>query len=193
MIDLNQDGELTSEISSRETHPTPAHLRINQQVYKIEIASNGDHVKFTTAPGIVVDTKSLDVGDAFPVEDLKGISGEPFSIATHRGQWILVDFWGEWCGGCVQELPRLIELEKSLANDDFLIVGFLVTGDVDAAQQVVQNANISWQQVLIPGDKAHDEYLVSGFPTKFLISPDGIIAAVNPKTQDIPSLVSGSK
>lgn len=40
-----------------------------------------------------------------------------------RGKVTIVNFWGYWCGPCIQELPELLELRQSLrAHDDFLFV-----------------------------------------------------------------------
>ncbi len=65
--------------------------------------------------------------------EVVGWSGKPVKLSEMRGQYVLVDFWGYWCGPCVQEMPVLIELHEKFSDRGLAIIGVHVDaeGDVD--------------------------------------------------------------
>src|SRR5262245_21565945 len=52
---------------------------------------------------------------------------EPVSIGDLHGKVTLIDFWGPWCGYCIQEFPELLPLERKYRGRDdvkFLMVSY---------------------------------------------------------------------
>jgi thiol-disulfide isomerase/thioredoxin/protocatechuate 3,4-dioxygenase beta subunit len=49
-----------------------------------------------------------------------------------KGKVVLIDFWGQGCGPCVAELPKLVDLAKQYAASDLRIVGWHdSSGDIE--------------------------------------------------------------
>lgn len=48
--------------------------------------------------------------------------GETISLDDFRGKTVLVDFWGTWCGPCLDTIPHLIELQEE-HPDDLAVIG----------------------------------------------------------------------
>ena len=42
-----------------------------------------------------------------PAFDLPAVDGTRLSLESLRPRWVLLDFWGTWCGPCVEEMPKL--------------------------------------------------------------------------------------
>ena len=104
------------------------------------------------------------------------LNGMKFSLSSLQGNYVLLDFWGSWCGPCMAELPKLKQLEKQIENRNFKIVG-INSGDSDQRwRETVKDQELNWihirstetNNLLVP-------YNVNFFPTKFLISPEGTI------------------
>lgn len=63
------------------------------------------------------------VGETPPpitVEDW--LQGEPVK-AFEAGKVYLVEFWGTWCGPCLENIPRLTRLQKQYEKDGFIVIG----------------------------------------------------------------------
>ena len=43
--------------------------------------------------------------------------GSTESLASHRGRWVVVNYWAEWCAPCRHEIPELNALQAERAAD----------------------------------------------------------------------------
>ncbi len=80
---------------------------------------------------------ALWAGTAIPAETGSFISfnetvhGEV--LALNKGKVVLFDFWATWCAPCRAEMPLLVELEKKLRDEGFVLV--TVSADEPTAKQ----------------------------------------------------------
>lgn len=124
-------------------------------------------------------TKATKAG--MPVPEIKTKStpdGSEFEIASLRGKYILIDFWGVWCGPCVAEMPTLKRFQEKYKEK--LVVLGINSGDTkEKMQKFLEENDYKWQQLMsVRGDSIDNfvtRFNVQGFPTKFIIDPDGKI------------------
>ena len=65
--------------------------------------------------------------------ELRDGNGQPVRLSDSRGSVVLLDFWATKCGGCVEEIPHLLEL-KSKYGDELVVVGLHVGDEEDRAK-----------------------------------------------------------
>ena len=56
-------------------------------------------------------------GVAAPTAKFKNPDGGDFSLASFKGNPVLVNLWASWCAPCIAELPTLQKLEEAQARD----------------------------------------------------------------------------
>ncbi|HEY3939740.1 MAG TPA: TlpA disulfide reductase family protein [Bryobacteraceae bacterium] len=46
---------------------------------------------------------------------LHNLSGKKVQLSNYRGKIVVLNFWATWCGPCREEMPMMVEAEKSWA------------------------------------------------------------------------------
>ena len=111
---------------------------------------------------------------------LKDISGKDFALSSLRGKYVVLDFWGSWCGWCVKGFPDMKKMYDKYKGK-LEIVGIDCRDSEDKWKAAVNQHELKWINVINSTDKTKDlttKYNIPGFPTKFIISPEGIIEKI---------------
>ncbi|MFT4524646.1 MAG: thiol-disulfide isomerase/thioredoxin [Granulosicoccus sp.] len=106
------------------------------------------------------------------------VDGTPFALADLKGEYVLLHFWGSWCGPCLRENPRLVELHKEY-GDRVTFVSVALEKDDRMWKKVVEKHGISWKHQIVDkapmvmASKNARAYGVSDIPATFLIDREG--------------------
>src|SRR5690606_25217068 len=121
----------------------------------------------------------LDNAPAFALNDL---TNHKQTLENFKGKWTLVDFWGTWCGPCVAEMPKLNAFHEELKKDDSKSqkINFLTIACHDTEEKVKNflAANDYNIPVLMSDGEVQKHYNVAGYPSKYIISPEGKLIAI---------------
>jgi thiol-disulfide isomerase/thioredoxin len=101
-------------------------------------------------------------------------SGEIFEFNSLRGKYVLIDFWGTWCGPCIEEMPKVKAYQEKYAGK--LTVLGINQGDTKGKiEKFITPNGYTWTH-LMDGKGAANfvfKFNVAGFPTKFIVDPEG--------------------
>lgn len=113
-----------------------------------------------------------------PAFTLKNLDGKDVSLTDFKGKWVILDFWGTWCPWCIKGFPALKDAYSKYAGK-LEIVGVDCGDTEDAWRKGVKKYSLPWVQVYNPQDSGvAEKYLVTGFPTKVIVNPQGKIANI---------------
>jgi thiol-disulfide isomerase/thioredoxin len=119
-------------------------------------------------------------GQMAPDFTLMDINGKPLALSSLRGKWVIIDFWGSWCGWCIKGMPKMKEYYAKY-QDKLEILGVDCNDTVEKWKNAVAKHEIPWLHVYWDkenGDNPIELYGVQGFPTKVVVDPQGKVAKI---------------
>lgn len=130
----------------------------------------------TAAPEMTVESAAVEAdGVEAPDFTLNDLSGKPLTLSSLRGKYVILDFWGSWCGWCIKGIPQMKEYYQKYAGK-FEILGIDCNDPEEKWKAAVEKYELPWLHVYNPRDsKVLETYEIQGFPTKIIIGPDGKI------------------
>lgn len=122
------------------------------------------------------------VGAAAPDFKKKDKEGNTVQLSDYKGKYLLLDFWGSWCGPCRASHPHLKELQAHYGPLGLEVINIAQENGANAREiwlKAVEEDQMTWTQILNNEEReAYDVvklYGITAFPTKVLIDPDGKI------------------
>jgi len=84
-----------------------------------------------------------------------------------------VDFWATWCVYCREAFPHLKEVYKAYKGDKFEMLGISVDLKKEVWLKTLETEQLPWLQVLDTKSVNKNNFLVEGYPTMYLLDPEG--------------------
>jgi thiol-disulfide isomerase/thioredoxin len=112
---------------------------------------------------------------AAPDISFTAADGSEHHLSEFMGHGMVVNLWATWCAPCVEELPSLAMLSKTLAPDDIAVLPLSSDrGGASAVAGFFQEHGISGLPILLdPHSAAAHAWNVRGIPTSFVIDKKG--------------------
>ncbi|MEZ5041096.1 MAG: TlpA disulfide reductase family protein [Saprospiraceae bacterium] len=139
------------------------------------------------------------------IPDFSGVTleGQAFQLSKLRGQMVLLDFWGSWCGPCRQENPDLLKLYTTYRGANYIglkgfeIVSIGVEQDAKRWEDAIYQDAINWPYHILDlatnlrffDSPIATQFGVKQLPSKYLINEYGKVIKVNPSIKDIETVL----
>ena len=122
------------------------------------------------------DSSPITSNDEAPDFTLNDLNGKPLTLSSLRGKYVILDFWGSWCGWCIKGIPQMKEYYQKYAGK-FEILGIDCNDPEEKWKAAVEKYELPWLHVYNPRgeSKVLEQYEIQGFPTKIIVGPDGKI------------------
>lgn len=121
--------------------------------------------------------KSVSPGAEAPVFSGTTFKKEPFNLQDLRGKYVVLDFWGSWCGPCMSGIPDMKKYQKKYINK-VQFVSIACRDDSARWAKTITENNMDWIHIFNNGEGKNNlpkVYGIEGYPTKIIIGPDGKI------------------
>lgn len=97
--------------------------------------------------------------------------GDALNWDDLRGQWVIVNYWAEWCKPCLEEIPELNALD---ASPDVTVLGVNFDGITgQPLRDLGQKMAIDFRLLAEDPGPALGWDLPVGLPASFVVTPDG--------------------
>ena len=138
--------------------------------------------------GVVAKTAEM------PRFQAKAVDGKDYDLASHRGQWVVVNFWATWCGPCFDAFPHLTEWHQDFKADGLVILGLTrYYGRADGAlsdkaseiaflKKFKVDENLPYDFLVADDQQSQMLYGATALPTAVLIDRKGVVRYVESGT-----------
>jgi thiol-disulfide isomerase/thioredoxin len=122
-----------------------------------------------------------------PVPDFSFVALEDSAVTYTdeqlEGTVYLIDFWGTWCGPCIEEMPYLHEAYRKYHDRGFKILSVAFRDGRSDIRQFRRNRYpMPWLHTLVEREddqQVRAKFELTGFPRPILIDETGMIIAVD--------------
>jgi peroxiredoxin len=114
--------------------------------------------------------------------------GTKTSLSRFKGDLILIDFWGSWCGPCIQNVPYLKKLIAEMKNRPFKVISVSLDDSIGIWKKSTKKYGFPGID-LFDGNKLLSTYFkVLWVPRYIIINPDGTVANMDAPQANDPQL-----
>ncbi len=111
---------------------------------------------------------------------LRDLEGHTVRLRDYRGKIVVLNFWATWCGPCREEMPMMVEAEKTWAAKGVVFIAVSLDeektkGEIPAFLEKYQVKFAVWAGA--SADELDKLQLGQGVPDTVFVNEDGVIVA----------------
>ena len=137
---------------------------------------------------MIARMEKVQVDSVAPDFTLPDVDGNPVSLSSFRGKYVLVDFWAAWCPDCRKENPNIVAAWEKYKDKNFAVLGVSLDRNRDQWLAAIEKDGLKWTQVSDLKYWSSDAavlYCIRWIPMSFLIDPEGKIVAIGLEGEEL--------
>ncbi|WP_338050236.1 TlpA disulfide reductase family protein [Pseudomonas typographi] len=105
-------------------------------------------------------------------------NGQAVTAAQLKGQWLVLNYWADWCGPCRTEVPQLNALAEQLKGQPVQVLGVNFDNlKGDELRQAIASLGIRYRVLVDDPAPRFDLPNNEGLPVTYLIDTQGKVRA----------------
>lgn len=116
---------------------------------------------------------------ALKVTAWTSIDGE-VELESLHGKVVLLDFWGTWCGACLNQLPHVRDLYEKYHEKGLVVITIHSTNGVDNMESFLSKNPFPWPNASDVNHQTAANFAVNSWPSAYLIDRQGTLRFSNP-------------
>lgn len=190
---------LDSLLAAHPASPVAAYFVVKDFAYKLDLegmkavrakldASLAGSEYVNQIESMISRMEKVQVGSVAPDFTLPDVDGNPVSLSSFRGKYVLVDFWAAWCPDCRKENPNIVAAWEKYKDKNFAVLGVSLDRKRDQWLAAIEKDNLTWTQVSdlkYWDSEAAVLYCIRWIPMSFLIDPEGKIVAIGLEGEEL--------
>ena len=116
-------------------------------------------------------------GNRAPDFSIRSLDGRQINLGDLRGQVVLLNFWGTWCGPCRREMPEFQRVYAEWRERGFEILAIAYNDSEAAMADFRDEFGLSYPLALDADGAINDAYAIQTRPSSYLLDADGLILA----------------
>jgi thiol-disulfide isomerase/thioredoxin len=116
-------------------------------------------------------------------------AGAALAAPGPRGEWVVINYWAEWCAPCIKEIPELNALDREY--DDVTVLG--VNFDGAAGEELrlqVETLGVTFPTLDADPGESMGLDRPQVLPTTLVIDPQGVLVDTLVGPQTLASLTA---
>ena len=190
---------LDSLLAAHPSSPVAAYFVVKDFAYKLDLEGmKAARAKFDASlngssyilqiESMIDRMEKVQVGSVAPDFTLPDVDGNPVSLSSFRGKYVLVDFWAAWCPDCRKENPNIVAAWDKYKDKNFAVLGVSLDRNRDQWLAAIEKDGLKWTQVSdlkYWNSDAAVLYCIRWIPMSFLIDPEGKIIEIGLEGEEL--------
>jgi len=131
---------------------------------------------------VIADAQRTPIGSKVPDFTQTDTAGNPVSLSSFRGKYVLVDFWASWCRPCRAENPNVVANYDKYKDKNFTVLSVSLDQAKPAWLDAIKMDGLAWTNVSdLHGwsNAVAQQFGIINIPQNILVAPDGTLAGKN--------------
>lgn len=190
---LGMDSDGDGKIDTSFVSPESAYAKKETVIFRVgdrylstkEIDSAKNTFVLQEHPASDYKRIELRLGTELPDFNFTDFAGKTRKLSEFRGKYLLVEFWGTWCGPCVGEVPNFKKAYEKYQARGFEILGMDQDKEIDSVKKFIAEQGVTWPNATTESinELIEQRFRIVAFPTTILLDQQGKIISLGRKDQ----------